>query len=80
MVIQFFIGVDTKIIILRPKSPFYLDFWSCKVDARVIIIAVMQKFDEKMFILVDLWHFSRAGKINVPPAFKLNPEALRHYC
>ena len=38
----------TKIIIFRPQSPLF----SWKVDARVIVIAVMQ-----MFILVDLWVF-----------------------
>ena len=34
------------IVILWPKSPFFRIF-SWKVDARVIIIAVMQKFGEK---------------------------------
>ena len=47
------------------------------MDARVIVIAVMQKFGEKS---VDIGWFIAIleGMHIVPPALKLHPEAPRH--
>ena len=65
MVFQLLKGAVTKILILRPNSPFFQIF-SWKLDAGVIIIALMQKFGEKVLSLDDLWLLLTAGTINPP--------------
>ena len=60
---------------LGPNSHF-LDF-SWKVEARVIIFAVMQKFDEKRVFFGWFMAFFK-GRHNVPPCTQAHPEALAH--
>ena len=46
-----------KIVKLRPKQLNFSGLFSLVANARVILNTTMQKFGEKLFILVDIWLF-----------------------
>ena len=57
-------------------NPHYFWIFSWKVDARVIVITVMQKFGEKCVYIVWFMAILEGGHIS---PLKLHPEAPRHW-